>query len=84
MGIPKHSIDISPSKDERLIIVMPMGGNKLGLCLGQTPKLLVKAACMLHLWWRTETKLAIVFTDFFFICALLFNHFGDTQEVEFL
>ena len=28
-------------------------------------KILVQAACMRHLWWRTEAKLAIVFTYFF-------------------
>ena len=26
---------------------------------------LVQAACVLHLWWRTKAKLAIVFNNFF-------------------
>ena len=37
---------------------------------------------------RTEAKLAFAFFDlflsFFFLCLLLFIHFGDTQEAEIL
>ena len=47
---------------------------------------LVQVACMRHQWWRTEAKLAIIFTRFFssfFLHLLLFTHFRDTQETNF-
>ena len=48
--------------------------------------------CFRPLWVQTasvEAKLAILFTNFFlsfgcFLHLLLFTHFGNTQEAEFL
>ena len=52
----------------------------------ESPQKLVQAACVLPTWWRTEAKLAIVFTYFFllsfFLRLLLFTHLGDTPEGE--
>ena len=45
---------------------------------------LVQAACMLHLWWRTKAKLAIVFTQFVFSFFYCFSPTsGILRKVKF-
>ena len=59
---------------------------KLAIVFTDFCLLLVQAACVLHVWWRTEAKLSIVFTYFFFfffpLRLLLFTHFGASPVTE--